>query len=128
MPFINTVFNLEVINVVLGSVLIAQVGAAGASTSAAGQERTTENVFAPGFDAAEKARQALKLWLEEGPCQNCPGSFLKTQIPNTYPVSTVQESQRILMCAQSNSKTIPSCRQNLQNTFDSDSYIYYAKF
>lgn len=54
-------FNLEVINVVLGSVLIAQVGTAGASMSAAGQEQTAENMFAPGFDAAEKARQSLKL-------------------------------------------------------------------
>ena len=66
-PFINTVFNLEVINVVLGSVLIAQVGTAGASMSAAGQERTTETMFAPGFDVAEKARQSLKLWRKDDP-------------------------------------------------------------
>lgn len=39
MPFINTVFNLEGENVVLGSVLIAQVGTAGASMPAADGER-----------------------------------------------------------------------------------------
>lgn len=87
-----------------------------------------ENMFAPGFDTAEKANQALNVWLKDGPGQNCTGSFLTTQIPNTYPVLIVQESQRILMCVQSNLKTIPSCHKNLQNMFDSDSHMYYSNF
>lgn len=73
------------------------------------------------FDTTENASQLIKDCLY----QNCMDLFLKTQIPNAYPVLIVQESQMALMHVQSNLKTIHSGHKNLQGMFDSDSYMLY---